>query len=118
MPSEANSRVLFGFLDYLKIEKGLAPLTIVAYTTDIGQFAAFLEKHKRTLLNAQRKNVREFIQQMFANSVDGRSVGRKLSALRHLYRYLSARQGYRARSDTEYRLTETMEGVAQGSGPR
>ena len=88
MPSEANSRVLSGFLDYLKIEKGLAPLTIVAYTTDIGQFAAFLEKHKRTLLNAQRENVREFIQQMFANSVDGRSVGRKLSALRHLYRYL------------------------------
>src|SRR6185312_12447020 len=45
-------------------------------------------KHKRTLLNAQRKNVREFIQQLFSNAVDGRSVGRKLSALRHLYRYL------------------------------
>src|SRR6202007_8091 len=29
-----------------------------------------------------------FIQQLFSNSVDGRSVGRKLSALRHLYRYL------------------------------
>src|SRR5438128_2538092 len=32
--------------------------------------------------------MRNFIQQLFANSVDGRSVGRKLSALRHLYRYL------------------------------
>jgi integrase/recombinase XerD len=30
----------------------------------------------------------DFIQQLFANSVEGRSVGRKLSALRHLYRYL------------------------------
>jgi integrase/recombinase XerD len=79
--------VLSGFLDYLKIEKGLASLTIAAYTTDIGQFAAFLEKHKRTLLKAQRKHVRDFIQQLFANFVDGRSVGRKLSALRHLYRY-------------------------------
>ena len=88
MPSAANSRVLSGFLDYLKIEKGLASLTIAAYTTDIGQFAGFLEKRKRTLLNAQRKHVRDFIQQLFANSVDGRSVGRKLSALRHLYRYL------------------------------
>ena len=77
-----------GFLDYLKIEKGLAPLTVAAYTTDIGQFAGFLEKRKRTLLNAQRNHVREFIQQLFGNSVDGRSVGRKLSALRHLYRYL------------------------------
>jgi len=86
--SEANSRVVSRFLDYLKIEKGLASLTIAAYTTDVGQFVAFLEKHKRTLLSAQRKHVRDFIQQLFANSVDGRSVGRKLSALRHLYRYL------------------------------
>jgi len=83
-----NSGVLAGFRDYLKIEKGLAPLTVAAYTTDIGQFTTFLEKHKRTLLNAQRNHVREFIQQLFGNAVDGRSVGRKLSALRHLYRYL------------------------------
>ena len=84
----SNSRILEGFLDYLKVEKGLASLTIAAYDTDIRQFTDFLEKHKRSLLNAQRQHVREFIQQLFGNSVDGRSVGRKLSALRHLYRYL------------------------------
>ncbi len=88
MPSEVNSRVVSGFLDYLKIEKGLARLTISAYTTDIGQFAGFLEKRKRTLLNARREDVRDFIQQLFSHQVDGRSVGRKLSALRHLYKYL------------------------------
>jgi integrase/recombinase XerD len=88
VPSEANSRVVSGFLDYLKIEKGLAPLTVAAYTTDVRQFTGFLEKRKRTLLNARRHEVRDFIQELFANSVDGRSVGRKLSALRHLYRYL------------------------------
>jgi integrase/recombinase XerD len=88
VPSEANSRVVSGFLDYLKVEKGLAPLTVAAYATDVGQFIDFLAKHKRTLLNARRNEVRDFIQQLFSNSVDGRSVGRKLSALRHLYRYL------------------------------
>ena len=88
MSSATNTRVVEGFVDYLKIEKGLAPLTVAAYTTDIEQFANFLEKHKRTLFDAQRKHVREFIQQLFGNAVDGRSVGRKLSALRHLYRYL------------------------------
>jgi len=80
--------VLSRFLDYLKIEKGLAPLTVSAYATDIGQFAESLAKRKRTLLKARRSDMRNFIQQLFANSVDGRSVGRKLSALRHLYRYL------------------------------
>ncbi|MBZ5686380.1 MAG: tyrosine recombinase [Acidobacteriia bacterium] len=88
MASEANARVLSGFLDYLRIEKGLARLTIAAYTTDIGQFAEFLEKRKRLLMTARRNDVREFLQQLFSNRVDGRSVGRKLSALRHLYRYL------------------------------
>lgn len=88
MPAEANSRVLSSFLDYLKVEKGLALLTIAAYTTDIGQFAGFLEERKRFLNNAQREDVKKFIQQLFANSVDGRSVGRKLSALRQLYKFL------------------------------
>jgi len=88
MPSEANFPVLSAFLDYLRIERGLAPLSISAYSSDIGQFAGFLEKRKRLLLTARRNDVREFIQQLFSNRVDGRSVGRKLSALRQLYRYL------------------------------
>src|SRR5437588_7206734 len=88
MTSESNSRVLSSFLDYLRIEKGLAPLTISAYTTDICQFSEFLEKRKRLLLIARRTDVRDFLQQLFSHQVDGRSVGRKLSALRHLYRYL------------------------------
>jgi integrase/recombinase XerD len=88
VPSPANSRAISGFLDYLKIEKGLAPLTIAAYSTDVSQFTGFLEKHKRTLLNARRNDVRNFIQELFGNLVDERSVGRKLSTLRHLYRYL------------------------------
>src|ERR1700739_3621657 len=88
MASEANARVMSAFLDYLKVEKGLAPLTVSAYTTDICQFAEFLETRKRILTRAHRSDVRDFIQQLFSNSVDGRSVGRKLSVLRHLYRHL------------------------------
>src|SRR5271169_2988616 len=88
MVSETNSRALSGFLDYLRIEKGLAGNSISAYTTDILQFSEFLEKQKRLLLTARRSDVREFLQQLFSHQVDGRSVGRKLSALRHLYRYL------------------------------
>lgn len=88
MTSDAKNPLLDNFLDYLKIEKGLAPLTVSAYKSDVIQFSDFLQKHKRTILNARQNDVRNFIQQLFANSVDGRSVGRKLSTLRHLYRYL------------------------------
>ena len=88
MPSEVNSRVVSSFIDYLKVEKGLGALTVSAYIGDIAQFAAFLDRSKRTLMNAQRDDVRGFLQQLFSNAVDGRSVARKLSALRHLYRFL------------------------------
>jgi integrase/recombinase XerD len=88
VPSEINSGVVSSFIDYLKVEKGLAALTVAAYTRDLGQFAGFLERRKRTLLSARRDEVRGFIQQLFSISMDSRSVARKLSALRHLYRFL------------------------------
>lgn len=88
MPPETNSQVVSSFRDYLKVEKGLSALTISAYTRDIAQFAGILDRNKRTLLNARREDARNFLQQLFANSLDGRSVARKLSALRHLYRFL------------------------------
>jgi integrase/recombinase XerD len=88
MSAESNARVLDRFLDYLEIERGLARLSIEAYKRDICQFAEFLGKRKKHLLSAQRSDVREFLQQLFSHQIDGRSVGRKLSALRHFYRYL------------------------------
>ena len=86
--AEVNSQVVRSFTDYLKIEKGLAALTVSAYSEDITQFADFLGSTKRILLNARPQDVRGFVEQLFGNSVDGRSVARKLSALRHLYRFL------------------------------
>ena len=88
MASDANARTLSGFLDYLRVERGSAKLTIAAYASDLAQFTEFLEKRHRALTTARREDVRDFIQELFSNQVDGRSVGRKLSAIRQLYRYL------------------------------
>jgi integrase/recombinase XerD len=88
VPPDTNSRALAAFFDYLRVERGLAKLTIVAYTSDMAQFAGFLEKRRLALTGARREDVRDFIQELFSNQLDGRSVGRKLSAIRHLYRYL------------------------------
>lgn len=88
MPSVPTAQVLSSFLNYLKIEKGLAPLTVAAYSTDITQFAEFLQLRRRSLLDARQTDCGDFLQQLFANGFDGRSAGRKLSALRQFYRYL------------------------------
>jgi len=88
MASDANARTLSTFLDYLRVERGSAKLTIAAYTSDLAQFAEFLEKRRVVLSGARREDVREYVQELFANQLDARSVGRKLSAIRHLYRHL------------------------------
>jgi integrase/recombinase XerD len=83
-----NETILQGFLDYLRVERGSAKLTIAAYSSDLVQFAEFLKTRNVLLTSARREHVRDFIQELFSNQLDGRSVGRKLSAVRHLYRYL------------------------------
>jgi integrase/recombinase XerD len=83
-----SNQTIAAFLDYLKVEKGLAPLSVAAYKRDVSQFAEFLVKRRRNLLTAKRDDVRAFLDQLFSHSLDGRSIARKLSALRHLYKYL------------------------------
>jgi len=84
----ADQDAIRPFLDYLKVEKGLAPLSVAAYHSDLTQFAQFLRARRRKLIDARREDVRAFLSQLFANDVRDRSVARKLSALRHFYKYL------------------------------
>ena len=86
--ADPNERFVNTFLDYLKVEKGLAPLSVTAYRSDLEQYAEVLRKRKRALREARRQDVRDFLNALFANGVDARSVARKLSALRHFYKYL------------------------------
>ncbi len=88
MTSEANAHTLDGFLDYLRVERGSAKLTIAAYTSDLVHFATFLEDRRKGFASVQREHVRQYMQELFSNGLDGRSVGRKLSAIRQLYRHL------------------------------
>ena len=58
MASDANTRTLHSFLDYLRVERGSAKLTIAAYESDLAQFAEFLEKRKQNLTGERREDVR------------------------------------------------------------
>jgi integrase/recombinase XerD len=88
MAADSDSRLIAAFLDYLKVEKGLAPLTVAAYTRDLAQFQSSLQAKRRNLIDCRREDVRAFLDKLFSNQVDGRSVARKLSALRHFYKFL------------------------------
>ena len=85
---DQDDPIVKGFLDYLNVEKGLTPLTVSAYKSDLIQFAEFLAVRQRELAEARREDIRAFLSQLFANGVKDRSVARKLSTLRHFYKYL------------------------------
>ena len=88
MAGLSNQALLENFKSYLTAEKGLARLSVEAYSRDLEQFAEFAEKHNRTLLHAERADVLAFLEQLTQNNVESRSRARKLSALRHFYKFL------------------------------
>ncbi len=85
---DRDDPIVRSFLDYLNVEKGLTPLTVGAYKSDLIQLAEFLAVRHRELAQARREDIRAFLTQLFANGVKDRSVARKLSTLRHFYKYL------------------------------
>jgi integrase/recombinase XerD len=86
--SSAQDRVLAGYAVYLRVEKGLAPLSISSYMGDLKLWAEFLATRDQTVLTAQREDMKELMQHLLGHGMDSRSIARKLSALRGLYRYL------------------------------
>jgi len=84
----SNQQSLDGFLSYLKVEKGLSRLTVEAYRRDLLQLAEFLELRSVTLLSAKRLDLLAFLEQLTSNRVESRSRARKLSAIRHFYKFL------------------------------
>ncbi len=83
-----HERALTSFAVYLRVEKGLAPLTIKSYGGDLELWAEFLAKRDCTVLAAQRDDLKEWLLYLLGHGMDSRSIARKLSALRQFYRFL------------------------------
>ena len=73
------------FVRYLGAERGLAENTIAGYTQDLCRFS---ESITVPLLEAGRSDVRAFMAKQLQDGCDPRSVARRLSAIRHFYRFL------------------------------
>ncbi len=84
----SNAALLREYLLYLRVEKGLRPLTCEAYERDLTQFAEHLESEDSTLATATQINVSGFLEHLRKHGVESRSAARKLSCLRGFYRWL------------------------------
>jgi integrase/recombinase XerD len=86
--AENNLALLQDYGTYLRVEKGLRPLTCEAYLSDLHIFAEFLEGRNVVLLTAREADVAGLLEHLRNHGIDSRSSARKLSCLRGFYKWL------------------------------
>ena len=85
------------YLDYARVEKGLAANSISNYQRDLTHFCQFLGSRGKSLADADRDDIRAFLAGLYGRGLSARSVARHLISLRSFFRFL-AKEG-RIRSD-------------------
>ena len=98
-PKRTENRIL-QFLDSMRAERNAADNTILAYARDIGDLFAFLENNGRTLDNANRQDVLNYMHLLNQRRLSVATRGRRLSAIRQFYRF-ALDSGWRSDDPTQ-----------------
>ncbi len=88
------------YLDHLKVERGLSPLTVEAYASDLSALAGYLHSQNKSLQEVDAGSISGALVALSGRGISARSQARFLSAVRGLFRYLLAEQVIR-RDPTE-----------------
>lgn len=84
----SDVKVVREYATYLRVEKGLRPLSCEAYQRDLEQLAEFLERTSSTLMTGTQAGISGFMEELRRNRNESRSIARKLSCWRGFYRWL------------------------------
>ena len=88
------------FLDFARVEKGLAANSIESYRRDLTEFSAFLQRLGKSPSAVDRDDIRAFLKATLSTAdLGARSVARHLVSLRNLFRFL-VREGRLASDPT------------------
>ena len=81
-------RWIDAYLDHLRVERALGPLTIEAYAGDLARFVTLLESVGSSVQSADTGCMHAVLVELGTNGLSARSQARFLSSLRGFYRYL------------------------------
>jgi integrase/recombinase XerD len=76
------------FLDMLAAEQGAGDNTLDAYRRDLTDFSDFLARHGQNFIGAGTDALRDYLADLDTRGFKSSSVARRLSAMRHLFRFL------------------------------
>ncbi len=89
------------FLTALQTERGASRNTVLAYRRDLTDFTRYLERGRRAIGDVKLADLTEYLAALRRRELGPRSVGRRLSAIRGLYRFLLS-EGRLRRDPTEH----------------
>ena len=81
-------RYIKEFVSYLKIERGLAKNSIIAYQQDVLKLAEYSEEKKINPTDVQYKDLKNFIAVLYDLGLGARSQARIISGIKQFYGYL------------------------------
>jgi len=87
-PPQTPEAALKVFLDFLAVEKGLSPNTVLSYSRDVQKLFLFFQKEKMPWLKAGEENLVRFIHHQSRAGLSPRSMARVISSLKSFYRFL------------------------------
>ncbi|WP_422174085.1 tyrosine-type recombinase/integrase [Aquirufa antheringensis] len=106
-----NRELVNFFLDHLSIERRLSSHTITSYSTDLEQFSAFIASTE--LSQVQALTIRKWLISLSDDSIQNRSINRKLATLRTFYKYLLRTGKIAENPMTSIRMVKTTKKIPQ-----
>jgi len=83
-----DARLIQLFTDMLAAEQGAGSNTLDAYRRDLSDLSGFLARASLTFANVTTQGLRNYLADLDGRGYKSSSVARRLSAMRHLFRFL------------------------------
>jgi integrase/recombinase XerD len=84
----SDAKLINLFLDMLAAEQGAGDNTLDAYRRDLTDFSEFLARAGNGFASAETQALRDYLADLDGRGFKSSSVARRLSAMRHLFRFL------------------------------
>jgi integrase/recombinase XerD len=84
----SDAKLINLFLDMLAAEQGAGENTLDAYRRDLTDFSEFLGRAGQSFTGAETETLRDYLADLDTRGFKSSSVARRLSAMRHLFRFL------------------------------
>ncbi len=88
MSSDRSSGLVQDYMEYCRLEKGLATNTLEAYGRDLARLVKFCGKRRLDIDQVANGDIAAFIDSLYGDGLSSRSVARYIATLRSYYRYL------------------------------